>query len=76
MTLFAGHLPTKHFDLAEWQAMPIHEERNDGSPPQHEGFNRTKTKNGKPIVFYWSWDDLRYGGYAVRPIVRVKMGRA
>jgi hypothetical protein len=27
---FAGHLPTKHFDHAEWQAMPVWSPRDEG----------------------------------------------
>lgn len=77
--MFAGHLPTKHFALAEWQEMPVFntsssKERYDGNFPDHTGFYRTDVR-GRPVVFWFDWDNFN-AGYAVRPIVRVPMGRA
>jgi hypothetical protein len=69
---FAGHLPTKHFDLAEWQAMPVWvpEAMGEIAPV---GFSRFRHPiSGKPIVVFSSFDAP---GYAVSPVVRVKMGR-
>lgn len=73
--MYAGHLPTMHFDLAEWQAMPV-AAPDDGSWPG-EGFHRVICR-GRPVVVYGRYLDYEHRSevdFAVRPIVRVKMGR-
>lgn len=69
---FAGHLPTKHFAQAEWLAMKAHPEHDHGTLP--EGGTYRSTLGGKPIVFHTNWETKTW--WAVRPIVRVAMGRA
>ena len=71
---FAGHLPTKHFDLAQWQAMPVVPADREPWTWVGEGFHRDRIR-GKPIVFYVAGYDSGEVSFAVRPIVRVKMGR-
>lgn len=72
--MFAGHLPTKTFSQNDWLSMPVFEPKNKGDFPPETGFYRDRGRGGKPIVFWFDWADIT-GGYAVRPIVRVKMGR-
>lgn len=72
---YAGHLPTMRFDLATWQAMPVlvpASIREGEMAP--DGWHRRRL-NGKPIAVYvapWKSGEI---SYAVRPIVRVPMGR-
>lgn len=70
--MFAGHLPTKQFDLAEWSAMPVASDDTEVWPG--DGFHRAHCR-GRPIVFYVPPVDSGEVGFSVRPIVRVKMGR-
>lgn len=70
--MFAGHLPMMHFDLAAWQAMPV--APTDPGMWPGEGFFRASCR-GRPIVFYVPPLDSGEVYFAVRPIVRVKMGR-
>ena len=68
----AAHLPTKHFDLADWQAIPAWEPMNEGECAP-EGYSRCRDERGKSVVVYHAPYD--FVCYAVRPIVRVKVGR-
>lgn len=69
---FAGHCPTHHFGWAEWFTMPIDNDPDSGLMPSH-GWSRSRDSRGKPVCVFFDWATMR--GYAVRPIVRVKMGR-
>jgi hypothetical protein len=69
--MFAGHLPMKQFSHEEWSAMKVWPEGTEDIP--ENGMYRS-TLRGRPIVFRFNWDDRQ--SYAVRLIVRVKMGRA
>lgn len=72
--MFAGHLPTKRFDLAEWIDMPVFT-ADDGTWPG-EGFRRSRLR-GRPIVFFNRYyESGNYEHWAVRPVVRVPMRRA
>lgn len=71
---YAGHLPTRHFDLAEWQAMPVWAPKDEGECPP-DGWSRTIGRGNKPVVVYFAPVDSGKVSFAVRPIVRVKMGR-
>jgi len=73
--LLAGHLPTAHFSLAEWSAMQVWEpEIPDSLAP--DGWSRTRTENGRPICVFIPEPPVSLKmAFAVRPIVRVKMGR-
>jgi hypothetical protein len=68
---FAGHLPTMLFGHAEWLAMNVWQE---GSEDLAENGLYRSTMRGKPIVIRCNWEDKI--NFMVRPIVRVKMGRA
>lgn len=69
---YAGHFPTKHFDLAVWQAMPVWPEDDHENCPA-DGLYRS-TIRGRPIVFCTNWQDREW--WTVRPVVRVQMGRS
>lgn len=59
------------FTHDEWGAMAVWPENSDSLA--ENGMYRSSIR-GRPIVFRCSWDDQM--SYAVRPLVRVKMGRA
>lgn len=69
---FTGHLPTKRFSHVDWAEMPVLESENNLCIAP-DGWSRSRM-NGKPICIYMSEDSIS-GAFAVRPIVRVKMGR-
>jgi hypothetical protein len=73
--MFAGHLPTREFNQQEWLAMPVWTPTGSGDFPP-EGFYRSELR-GKPIVGFFAYTERGYyDSWAVRPVVRVKMGRA
>lgn len=72
--MFAGHLPTKHFELAHWQKMPVFEQKEEWDFPP-DGYARMRIK-GKPIVVFSPPLDSGDVWFAVRPIVRVPMRTA
>jgi hypothetical protein len=71
--MLAGHLPTKQFSLADWQSMRVFEPKKPWDFPG-DGFYRTRVK-GKPVVGYCAPVGSGDVSFAVRPVVRVPMGR-
>lgn len=73
--LYAGHLPTRRFTKAEFDAMHVACLCGDRLP--HGGFERWQDKAGRVIVAYtpkdWTIDERNQisGWYAVRPIIVV-----
>lgn len=70
----AGHFPTRQFDLAVWQAMRVWEPKEKWHFPGN-GFYRFRM-NGRPMVGYCAPFDSGEVSFAVRPVVRVPMGKA
>lgn len=68
----AGHLPTMQFSLNEWQNMRVLTPEQEGEWVG-EGFFRARMGK-RPIVAYVA--PLGGVSFAVRPIVRVPMGKA
>lgn len=70
----AGHFPTMTFQLSVWQAMRVWKPEHAYNWPG-DGFYRFQM-NGKPMVGYCAPVDSGEVSFAVRPIVRVPMGKA
>jgi hypothetical protein len=68
----AGHLPTKHFDLQDWQSMRVW--LGSAEDWAGDGFFCGKL-GGKPVVGFNAPVDSGKVSFAVRPIVRVPMGK-
>lgn len=71
--ILAGHLPTEHIPLEAWQKMPVYESENNADIAP-SGWSRSRDSRGKPICIFMPFHYTR-AAFAVRPIVRVKMGR-
>lgn len=69
---YARHFPTREFSQTEALAMP----RLKAGDMAPDGWSYALDRAGKAIAVWVDYDLNPVRGFAVRPIVRVKAGRA